>query len=162
MSAMWPNNDAVLKILLKKPIPKRKISLLLKEASYSNNPSLVKQLLARGADPNFTYDRRPLLKSYVSWLITPWSYRNAQLEQLQLESLEIICAAGGKLPMSSDQLASIRRDLIKSDSGIVNRVLEILKKHRAISEETLHELTRTPKMQAKLLAFKLPNARNRW
>jgi hypothetical protein len=70
--------------------------------------------------------------------------------------LEVILKAGATWKLEFRQLAQLRRRLLDGEGQVVCRLLELLRKYGAISDDQLYELTRTPSMKRFLSGYTKP------
>lgn len=144
-SALWARKPEILTQFLKRPIPKESIQPLLFSVAHRGRPDLVRRLLSEGADPNaLSEEGYPVLHGFISSLL--WRFRSPSPEEegRGLEALELMLKAGAKWSLDEKRLKWLRRDLAKGESKVVIRLLDLLHQYEAITQEQLHELTRTP------------------
>ena len=73
-----------------------------------------------------------------------------QISEIFLEALKIILEAGAKWPDQRPDVPRLLRNLLHCKPDILRAIIELFKKHQVLTEEQLHELTRTPTMKKHL------------
>lgn len=156
-SALWARRPEILTQLMKHPIPKEWVQMLLFRASHCNRTDLVRRLLSEGADPNGIDEvGDPALHGFISALL--WRYRSPAAEEYErcIEALELMLQAEAKWTLDERQVKRLRRDLADGEIKTVIRLVDLLHHYRAVSPEQLHELTRTPAVQRVLNGVSKP------
>jgi len=135
-------------ILLKKPIPKERLDKLFYSSIDLCDPKWMQRFIKLGVDVNKDHGDGSILYrlcAHVGWKC--FTYSTEQIKN-HLECVEIILKAGGKLtPETCDQIKYLRRRLRDSTTERVKPLINLLIKYEAASKETLHLLTKTPKMR---------------
>lgn len=133
--------------MLKRPIPQHRVNHLLRAVAHRARPDLVARLLKQGGDPNAPVDDEegePMLRSFIGAVLWRHSPRSPDEQSRGLEALELILQAGAVWQPEERHIRWLRRDLAAGESKTVIRVVDLLRSYKAVSEECLHELTRTP------------------
>lgn len=145
---LWMSREAILEMLLKKPIPADQADYLLRRVSHRGLPKVVSRLLKEGANPNQTEEEDwHILDGFINSLTYRWRFSENDSDERGLEALKIILEAGAKWPHTQPDIPRLRRKLLHCTSGTLKRIVELLKEHEVLSVEQIHDLTRTPKMK---------------
>lgn len=156
-AAAAENNQKIIAMLLKVPIPAEKAQLLLRKTAHAANPLIIARLLALGADPNDYQEGRHILiemVNHATWRFGRHLY--PEHEDRGIEAIKQMAEAGAKLDLDEKALPTLRRRLLDGESRVVSSIVEIFRRHRVLSEHQLHELTRTAGMKRVLSGYTKP------
>ena len=149
--SVWRTREAILEMLLKKPIPADQADSLLSHVSHRGLPKGVSRLLKAGANPNHTAEENwHILDGFISNLSSRWRISDHDSDERGLGALSMILEAGSRWPVHRPDVPRLRRDLLNCKPDTLRAIIELFKKHRVLTDEQLHELTRTPTMKKHL------------
>lgn len=149
--SVWRTREAIMEMLLKKPIPADQADSLLSYVSHRGLPKVVSRLLKEGANPNRIEEEDwHILDGFISNLTSRWIISENDTDERGLEALSIILEAGSRWPDQRPDVPRLRRNLLHCKPDILRAIIELFKKHQVLTEEQLHELTRTPTMKKHL------------
>ena len=138
-------------MLLKKPIPAEQADDLLSHVSHRGLPKVVSRLLKAGANPNHIAEEDwHILDGFISTLTSRWRLAENDSDERGIEALRLILEAGSRWPDQRPDVPRLRRDLLNCKPNTLRAIIELFKEHQILTEEQLHELTRTPTMKKHL------------
>jgi hypothetical protein len=162
VAASWRNYSQIVKLLLKAPIPPDKVQSLFCRTAHSGNVQITRRLLELGANPNDFNEDRHVLEDMISHATCRFGVsRDGSMVQSAIETIRVTSQAGAKLEIDEARIAQLRRRILQGTSEVACAVVQILREHQVLTEEQLHELTRTAGMKRILDGDKKP-IRNCW
>jgi len=154
--SLWTSREPILEMLLKKTIPADQADYLLRRVSHRGLPKVVSRLLKEGANPNQTEEEDwHILDGFISTLTYRWRFSENDTDERGLEALKMILEAGARWPEPRPDVPRLRRNLLHCKPATLRRIIKLFKDHEILSEDQIHDLTRTDAMK-KLLQRDLP------
>lgn len=149
--SLWRTRETIMEMLLKKPIPADQADDLLSHVSHRGLPKVVSRLLKAGANPNHIAEEDwHILDGFISNLTYRWRLSDNDSDERGLEALRMILEAGSRWPEHRPDVPRLRRDLLNCKPNTLRAIIALFKEHQVLTEEQLHELTRTPTMKKHL------------
>jgi hypothetical protein len=135
--------------------PKRDdLNVLLDKACFASNWAIIEKLLALGADPNGTEERRPIenLIWRLQLKISPiWGHQSDVDVRIALENITRFASKGARWdPKTNHLINGLRRGVCKVDVYWTEQVVREFLKHNVCSTEVLLRLISTAKMKQRL------------
>lgn len=135
-------------MLLGIPIPPEVVRPLFEATNAACNPELTEVLLRLGADPNRLTEEIHALESMIGYAVGHPSFPSDQDKQTRaLECIRLVIAAGALWNPGPERLGQIRRKLTAGAPEVVSSIVSILRENHVLTDEQLHELTRTQSMR---------------
>jgi hypothetical protein len=149
--SVWRTRETIMEMLLKKPIPAEQADDLLSHVSHRGLPKVVSRLLKAGANPNHIAEEDwHILDGFISNLTYRWRLSDNDGDERGIEALRMILEAGSRWPEPRPNVPRLRRDLLNCKPDTLRAIIELFTEHQVLTEEQLHELTRTPTMKKHL------------